>query len=161
MSFYFLHSSPQPVSFFLCSTLFFIILFFICYLHLFIFVCLATFYRFRTSVYSLSYIQHFSISFVTNNLLMRVNILYDVRRKRSLTSIDLSIIKTCTPFKSQAKGRSVKRHRNAVLKWLSPSFVHLWFQIFLASVPEDSLLCSMKTLHCLELRYSIAHWRSF
>jgi hypothetical protein len=84
----------------------------------------------------------------------------DKKRKKSLISTGLSIMETCTLFKPPAKRRSVKRHRNVVLKSLSPSSMHLSVQIFPTSVAEDSLLCRMETLHCLEHRYSITRWRS-
>lgn len=165
---YFLHSSPQTVSFFFFLHILNVFLFssqssLFFPLYLFVIVCLTAFYRFRTSLHSSSCIHHFFFFFffVINNLVMRVIILYEIRRKKFPTSTALSIMKTCTPFKPPAKGRPVKRHRNAMLKVLNPSSIHFEFRSFITSVAEDSLLCGMETLHCLELRYSSVHWRSF
>ena len=136
-------------------------------LYFFLYIYLSLFVLQHSTVLGHRYIRHhvfiisFSFFFVINNLVMRVIILYEIRRKKFPTSTALSIMKTCTPFKPPAKGRPVKRHRNAMLKVLNPSSIHFEFRSFITSVAEDSLLCGMETLHCLELRYSSVHWRSF
>jgi len=74
---------------------------------------------------------------------MRVNFVYVILKEKGLTSTGLSIIETCALFKPPAKGRSVKRHSNAVLQRVKPTIHTSVSSDIFANVQLNIQICAV------------------